>query len=44
MREEHADVWLGFTEEQIRSLFDEAGLLGHGFARNAVMHPLHDLG
>ncbi|HEX2182507.1 MAG TPA: class I SAM-dependent methyltransferase [Rubrobacteraceae bacterium] len=32
MREEHADVWLGFTEEQIRSLFDEAGLLGHGYA------------
>lgn len=31
MRLEHADVWLGFTEPQIRGFFEEAGLESHGY-------------
>jgi ubiquinone/menaquinone biosynthesis C-methylase UbiE len=30
MREEHADVWLGFAEEQVKGFFREAGLGGYG--------------
>ena len=30
MREEHADVWLGFTPEQIEDYFSEAGLAEYG--------------
>jgi ubiquinone/menaquinone biosynthesis C-methylase UbiE len=29
MREEHADVWLGFGEGQVEGLFREAGLIGY---------------
>lgn len=31
MREEHADVWLGFTGEQVERFFREAGLIGYGY-------------
>ena len=31
MREEHADVWLGFEKEQVEGFFHEAGLTGHGY-------------
>jgi ubiquinone/menaquinone biosynthesis C-methylase UbiE len=32
MRDEHADVWLGFEEEQVKRLFGAAGLLeGYGY-------------
>lgn len=31
MRLEHADVWLGFTEYQIRGFFEEAGLESRGY-------------
>jgi ArsR family transcriptional regulator len=31
MREEHADVWLGFTPEQVEGFFSEAGLTGYGY-------------
>lgn len=31
MREEHADVWLGFTREQIDGFFREAGLENPGY-------------
>ena len=32
MRSEHADLWLGFGEEQVQSLFSAAGLLeGYGY-------------
>ena len=31
MREEHADVWLGFAREQVEGFFGEAGLEGHGY-------------
>lgn len=31
MREEHADVWLGFTEEQVERFFVEAGLDACGY-------------
>ncbi len=31
MREEHADVWLGFEKEQVEEFFREAGLTGHGY-------------
>ena len=31
MREEHADVWLGFEKEQVEGFFREAGLTGHGY-------------
>ena len=31
MREEHADVWLGFTPEQVEGFFREAGLANHGY-------------
>jgi ArsR family transcriptional regulator len=30
MREEHADVWLGFTPEQVEDFFREAGLADYG--------------
>jgi ubiquinone/menaquinone biosynthesis C-methylase UbiE len=30
MREEHADVWLGFAEERVEGFFREAGLGGYG--------------
>jgi ArsR family transcriptional regulator len=31
MREEHADVWLGFTPEQVEGFFREAGLDDYGY-------------
>jgi ubiquinone/menaquinone biosynthesis C-methylase UbiE len=31
MREEHADVWLGFTPEQVEGYFSEAGLADYGY-------------
>jgi ubiquinone/menaquinone biosynthesis C-methylase UbiE len=31
MREEHADVWLGFTPEQVESYFSEARLADFGY-------------
>jgi ArsR family transcriptional regulator len=31
MREEHADVWLGFGEWQVEGFFSEAGLMGYGY-------------
>jgi len=31
MREEHADVWLGFERGQVGSYFVAAGLEGHGY-------------
>lgn len=31
MREEHADVWLGFDEQQVRRYFAVAGLEGYGY-------------
>ena len=31
MREEHADVWLGFEKEQVEGFFREAGMTGHGY-------------
>jgi len=31
MREEHADVWLGFDEHQVERYFAVAGLEGHGY-------------
>jgi ubiquinone/menaquinone biosynthesis C-methylase UbiE len=31
MREEHADVWLGFAREQVVRFFWEAGLEGYGY-------------
>ncbi len=31
MREEHADVWLGFTPEQVEDYFNEAGLADYGY-------------
>ena len=31
MREEHADVWLGFTPEQVEGFFREAGLANYGY-------------
>ena len=31
MRGEHADVWLGFTPEQIEGFFHEAGLADYGY-------------
>jgi ubiquinone/menaquinone biosynthesis C-methylase UbiE len=31
MREEHADVWLGFEEGQVEEFFREAGLSGYGY-------------
>ena len=31
MREEHADVWLGFTSEQVEDFFREAGLADYGY-------------
>jgi len=31
MREEHADVWLGFGERQVEGFFSEAGLMGYGY-------------
>lgn len=31
MREEHADVWLGFTPEQVEDFFREAGLADYGY-------------
>jgi ubiquinone/menaquinone biosynthesis C-methylase UbiE len=31
MREEHADVWLGFEKEQIVEFFRAAGLTGYGY-------------
>jgi ubiquinone/menaquinone biosynthesis C-methylase UbiE len=31
MREEHADIWLGFTPEQVEGFFREAGLTGYGY-------------
>ncbi len=31
MREEHADVWLGFSRGQIEGFFREAGLYGYGY-------------
>ena len=31
MREEHADVWLGFEKEAVEGFFREAGLTGHGY-------------
>ena len=31
MREEHADVWLGFTPEQVEDYFSEVGLADYGY-------------
>jgi ArsR family transcriptional regulator len=31
MREEHADVWLGFQKKQVEVFFREAGLTGYGY-------------
>ena len=31
MREEHADIWLGFGKEQVERFFSEAGLTGYGY-------------
>ena len=31
MRQEHADVWLGFRREQVESFFGEAGLTSFGY-------------
>jgi|SRR5829696_5893682 len=31
MREEHADVWMGFTRQQIEGFFKAAGLVGFGY-------------
>ena len=31
MREEHADIWLGFTPEQVEGFFCEAGLTDYGY-------------
>jgi ArsR family transcriptional regulator len=31
MREEHADIWLGFTPEQVEGFFSEAGLTNYGY-------------
>jgi ubiquinone/menaquinone biosynthesis C-methylase UbiE len=31
MRQEHADVWLGFRREQVESFFGQAGLMGFGY-------------
>ncbi len=31
MREEHADVWLGFDQEQVERFFRGAGLTGYGY-------------
>ena len=31
MRHEHADVWLGFSESQVKNLFAEAGLEAYGY-------------
>lgn len=31
MRQEHADVWLGFTEEQVEGFFIEVGLEAYGY-------------
>jgi ubiquinone/menaquinone biosynthesis C-methylase UbiE len=31
MWEEHADVWLGFTPEQVEGFFREAGLADYGY-------------
>ena len=31
MREEHADVWMGFTREQIGGFFEAAGLVKFGY-------------
>jgi ubiquinone/menaquinone biosynthesis C-methylase UbiE len=31
MREEHADVWLGFMLEQVEGFFSEAGLTNYGY-------------
>ncbi len=31
MREEHADVWLGFDQEQVERFFCGAGLTGYGY-------------
>ena len=31
MREEHADVWLGFGEGQVEEFFRAAGLTGYGY-------------
>lgn len=31
MRHEHADVWLGFSEEEVASFFEKAGLVGYGY-------------
>lgn len=31
MREEHADVWLGFEKGQVEGLFREVGLTGYGY-------------
>jgi ArsR family transcriptional regulator len=31
MREEHADVWLGFEAEQVEGFFREAGLTSYGY-------------
>lgn len=32
MRTEHADVWLGFTEDQVEGFFDAARLVHYGYA------------
>jgi ubiquinone/menaquinone biosynthesis C-methylase UbiE len=31
MREEHADIWLGFKAEQVEGFFRKAGLCGYGY-------------
>lgn len=31
MRREHADVWLGFSENEVAGFFESAGLAGYGY-------------
>jgi len=31
MREEHADIWLGFNQEQVQEFFQGAGLTSYGY-------------
>ena len=41
-REVMADVWLGFTEEQVRDWLTEAGLADITYSSAAVPAPLED--
>lgn len=39
MREEHADVWLGFDKEQVEAFFHGAELTGYGY--ESLRAPCH---